>query len=157
MLEPTIHELLEIIEHQNRLISKLQNKIDYFTSRIEELEHKKNSGSSNLPPSSDISRLKRNQSLRGKSNRKSGGQQGHEGSNLKMSATPDKVEAHLPDRCEGCGMDLSEVIGIPLERRQVFDVPPVLPVCTEHQIFAKRCLCGCVSSGKFTAQKSANI
>lgn len=35
-----------------------------------------------------------------------------------------------------------------VERRQVFDIPPIRMVVTEHQIVSRRCWCGTVSRGQ---------
>ncbi|MEQ8473495.1 MAG: hypothetical protein RIC35_20025, partial [Marinoscillum sp.] len=53
-------------------------------------------------------RSARNQSLRPKSNRKTGGQPGHEGSTLKMSSTPNQIKEMIPGYCNACGNDLRE-------------------------------------------------
>lgn len=157
MQEPSVTHLLEIIDQQNKIIASLQMEIVILKARISELERKKNSGNSNLPPSSDMGSPKRNESLREKSGRKSGGQAGHEGSTLKMSSTPDKIEYHTPSKCEGCGHDLSLINAELEECRQVVDVPPIMPTTTEHRTFSKRCACGCVSVGKFPDNVNGNV
>ena len=102
----------------------------------------KNSNNSSIPPSKDENRPARNQSLRQKSNRKTVGQLGHEGSTLKMSSTPDQVKELIPDYCNTCGNDLREQEAIQLSKRQVIDLPPVQPIITEYQQYNRRCSCG---------------
>jgi len=64
-------------------ISELTAKITDLQQTIKELEEKKNKNSKNSskPPSSD-GYSKKLVSLRGKSGKKQGGQEGHEGTNL---------------------------------------------------------------------------
>ena len=42
----------------------------------------------------------------------------------------------------GCGADLPGAPEVGLERRQVFDLPPIRVRVTEHQLIARRCACG---------------
>ena len=65
------------------------------------------------------------------------------GANLARVVDPDEVLVHSPSVCTNCGADLScaEVVGI--DRRQVFDMPEVSAVLTEHRIERRRCSCGC--------------
>ena len=69
---------------------------------------------SSRPPSSDGLKKppaeKRTQSLRGKSDRKTGGQPGHKGKTLRQSATPDHVINHYPEVCDACGAALSAIM-----------------------------------------------
>lgn len=77
-----------------------------LVDKLEELDNKisKNSKSSSKPPSTDNKdEVKKNQSLRGKSGKKSGGQKGRVGSTLKRVATPDDIIDHkLQGKCS-CG------------------------------------------------------
>ena len=61
----------------------------------------KNSGNSSKPPSSDISCPKRNQSLRESSGKKAGGQEGHQGTTLLMSDSPDEIIELQPKYSRG--------------------------------------------------------
>ena len=67
---------------------------------------------------------KRNQSMREKSNKLSGGQLGHIGTTLKQSDTPDeKIDiAYNIDSCRKCGFDLLGIIAVLKEKRQVLDL-----------------------------------
>ncbi|HEY0175484.1 MAG TPA: hypothetical protein VGC08_03835 [Pedobacter sp.] len=68
-------------------------------------------GNSSIPPSKDENRPQRTSSLRGSRGKSSGGQKGHEGSTLKMSATPDHIIEHQPWFCNCCGLDLEDQQG----------------------------------------------
>ena len=104
----------------------------------------KNSGNSSMPPSSDLAPRK-NQALRKPSGLKPGAQPGHPGRTLEMTETPDFIVDHVPDYCHGCGNDLLQASLAFVGKLQVVDIPPVLPVWTEHRFFSKTCACGCVT------------
>ena len=61
---------------------------------------------------------------------------------------PQQRVEHEPDRCGGCGAGLGDAPRVGLERRQVFDLPPIRVQVTEHQLNARRCGCGAVTSGQ---------
>ncbi len=121
--------------------------------RVAELEAekrvKKHSQNSSIPPSKDFGSPQRNQSLRKSSGRKPGGQPGHQGHTLEMSATPDTIINHMPAFCQRCGIDLNNVAATLIGKRQVVDIPVVRPTNTEHRIYSKRCTCGMEHSGAY--------
>ncbi|MFL6052232.1 MAG: IS66 family transposase [Actinoallomurus sp.] len=84
-------------------------------------------------------------SLRGKSGRRPGGQAGHPGQTLCQVADPDRRERHVPRSCRGCGRGLAGAPDVGLERRQVFDIPPIAVSVTEHRLIKRRCRCGTVT------------
>ena len=88
-------ELQEIIAAKDAQIAAL-------TARIEELTHKKNSGNSSKPPSSERLNKPAPKSLRTKSGKSAGGQPGHKGSGMKIDREPDEVIEHRPLQCKGC-------------------------------------------------------
>jgi transposase len=168
----------ETIKALTALVAKQALQIDALTSRIDHLEtlvitqqvhiknleqelsfykNRKNSGNSHIPPSTSLSKPIRNQSLREKSEKKAGGQQGHEGSTLAFSATPDQIITHTPDYCQFCGIGLEDIVAIPLNRRQVIDIPVPKTICTEHQTFAKTCRCGHINEGEFPVNVNAHV
>jgi uncharacterized coiled-coil protein SlyX len=105
-----------------------------------EREVERDSHKSSLPPSLDLpwQKVKRTRSLRQKSGRRPGDQHGHRGATLKPSEYPDQVINHAPEACPDCGASLSEADVISSERRQVFDLPSVRVVVTEHRAAAAR-------------------
>jgi len=128
---------------------ELLDTIARLEARIYELEHPKNSNNSSIPPSKDENRVKRNQSLREKSGKRPGAQPGHEGSMLKMTDQPDEIIKRIPQYCECCGMDISELEGNFIERRQVINLPVIKVKYIEHQTYSKVCQCGHITEGKF--------
>ena len=78
-------------------LSLREAKIVELNAIIAGMSHKKGSHNSSMPPSSDIGR--KPISLREKSDKKTGGQKGHEGTTLKFSATPHDVLKHVSSNC----------------------------------------------------------
>ena len=147
-----------------KVIELLLVKVDALTKRVAELEEenrllkiKKTSSNSSLPPSSDLFETKPNQSLRVKSERKRGGQLGHKGHTLEMSSSPNFIEKHTPDFCSSCGLSLEHKEEFIAEKRQVVDIPPIIPICTEHQVIAKQCSCGKLCKGQFPLNVNSPI
>ena len=56
-----------------------------------------------------------------------------------MVPSPDKVISHEPQVCAHCGYDLSSTPVAGIEKRQVFDLPPLKLIVTEHQAEVKTC------------------
>jgi len=106
-------------------------------ARIEELERRLglNSGNSGKPPSSDgYGKKPCPQNLREQTGKKSGGQQGHPGTNLRQVENPDKIVDHCPAACATCGEALGLEQATGYRKRQVFDIPKPQPVAvTEHR------------------------
>ncbi len=125
------------------LVLDLQEQIDGLSERVQKLEDQaaKHSGNSSKPPSSDgLSKPKpKPRSLRRSSGRKPGGQAGHPGHTLEVTAHPDQIEVHEVDQCPHCDHDLSTVQAEGHTCRQVYDIPPVQIEVTEHQAEIKQC------------------
>lgn len=118
--------------------------------RVQALEDQlaKNSRNSGKPPSSDGMKKARSQRRRGE--RRRGGQPGHPGHTLKMVAEPDHIERHTISVCPHCLTDLQGLEPSQVEKRQVFDIPPVKVEVTEHQADVKQCpTCGQSVKGGF--------
>jgi transposase len=100
----------------------------------------KNSRNSHKPPSSDGYTKPSPKSLREKSGRPSGGQDGHEGKTLAKAANPDRTVVHRLRRCPcGCGASLRRRPVLRHDSRQVFDLPPQKLIVTEHRVEVKIC------------------
>src|SRR5579872_2575189 len=108
--------------------------------RVKQLEDRlgKDSHNSSKPPSTDGLK-KKPVSLRQPSQRKPGGQKGHPGRTLAYANQPDEILPHSPSQCSCCGTALEEVAGEEGERRQVFDLPPIVLKVTEHRLVSKVC------------------
>jgi len=123
-----------------------------LVERVRKLEDQlaKNSGNSGKPPSSDGLAKPGPQSLRKRQGRKSGGQKGHVGYKLEMVKKPDQIETHAVETCQHCQKSLKQTKVARLEKRQVFDLPKVQLVVTEHQAQVKRCSgCGKETRAEF--------
>lgn len=134
------------------IILELQQLVKAQAVEIQDLRDQlaKNSKNSSKPPSSDGLKKPRPSSLREKSGRKSGGQEGHPGRTLKMVELPDYVEVHKVSACPYCETKLETVAAQHHEKRQVFDIPPVQVAVTEHQVEIKVCPgCGAQVKGDF--------
>lgn len=112
--------------------------------RIAELEARlrQNPRNSSRPPSSEGLAKPAPRSLRKKSGRRPGGQDGHRGTTLAQAARPDREVRHEPGCCGRCGARLAGRPVTAVERRQVFDLPPVRAEVTEHQLIERECGCG---------------
>ena len=132
-----IHDLKQIVKNQEERIVVLERQLN------------QDSHNSNKPPSTDG--LKRNTtSLRTKSDRPSGGQDGHTGKTLLMVETPDEVITHRVSRCRRCDSSLEHTPTKAFEKRQVFDIPPMDIEVTEHQSEIKDCpQCGATTTAPF--------
>ena len=137
-----IDRLNKIIIDLHKIIADQAKIIVDLNSRLDKLENPKNSRNSSIPPSHDYSRPLRTQSLREPSNKKLGGQPGHEGKTLEMTKNPDKIISHIPQFCTCCGRDLSQTKAELVECRQEVVLPPIQPIFIEHQSFQKICNCG---------------
>ena len=115
----------------------------------------KTSKNSSKPPSTDLGR--KNQSLRPKSDKPVGGQFGHKWRTLKMSDTPDVTEKIYPDFCNNCGLSLQDAAFELVERRQVIDIAPIVPITTEYQCFGVGCSCGHRQAGSFPEGVSNHV
>jgi transposase len=125
------------------MVETLQAQIVELTARLGQ-----NSQNSSRPPASDSPFVKpAPKSLRRKGGRKPGGQPGHPGSTLALVANPNERLRHEPGPCSGCGADLAGASEVGVERRQVFDLPPMTVRVTEHQLIARRCCCGVTTCG----------
>jgi len=115
-------------------------------ARIADLEARLNqhSGNSSKPPSSDPpdAPSKPPRTPRGKP-RTRGGQPGHEGHSRDL-VPPEQVHeivAHRPTECPHCQAALPADLpdAAPVHRHQVYEIPPIEPHITEHQVHTVCC------------------
>jgi transposase len=135
------------------VIQTLERRIEVLEHEVAELKAmmSKNSRNSSKPPSSDgFHKAQRTSSLRERSDKKPGGQQGHDRYFLKPVEKPDHTVLHGVEVCTGCGKSLKGVPSLHCEKRQVFDLPPLRLEVTEHQAEVKHCpCCGIENRGEF--------
>jgi transposase len=129
-LEATNAELVQRVQ-------MLEDKMALLVELLQKQGVKKDSHNSHLPPSSDIS--SKNKSLRPKSDRATGGQKGHPGKTLEMSASPDTVIDLKSNFCGRCGSSLAGAEFVLQARRQVVEIPPIKPIIEEYRQYVCRC------------------
>src|SRR6202167_4755496 len=129
-------EIQELLASKDRRIAELEALVAELLRRLG-----LDSTNSSKPPSSDGLKKKPRapRSLRGKSGKKSGGQEGHAGDTLRQVGQPDFVVPHEACVCRHCRLPLDPKAPIAIEKRQVFDLPERLLLVTEHQVSAYRC------------------
>jgi len=149
------------------LLGELSAEVELLQKQVAELQREvqrlkdqraKNSRNSSKPPSSDGFTKPAPQSLRPRGNRKPGGQRGHPGSTLTMVEHPDHAILYRVDHCERCGRPLNDEAPSGLEKRQVFDIPPIHMEVTEHHAEIKLCpSCGYLNKAPFPEQVKAPV
>jgi transposase len=150
---PSYEELAELVVRQAERIGRLEAEVAELRRQLGQ-----NSRNSSKPPSSDSPFMKPEpKSLRRRSGRRPGGQPGHPGSTLALVAKPNERRRHEPGPCTGCGASLADAPEVGMERRQVFDLPPMTVRVTEHQLIARRCGCGTTGCGTAPAGVSAPV
>ena len=137
----------ELADSQAALARALE-ELAQARERIAELEARlrQSPRNSSRPPSSEgldkPPPRPRSRSLRKRSGRKPGGQDGHQGTTLAQAARPDREVRHDPGCCGRCGAGLGGRPVTGVERRQVFDLPDVTIKVIEHQLIERECGCG---------------
>ena len=147
----TMEELTHLVQAQTMIIVRLEAKIDKLEQELEKYKTRKDSSNSSIPPSKDENRPLRTSSLRQKSDRKVGGQPGHEGKTLEMAEAPDEVIEHRACFCPECGKDLNNQPFDLFGKRQVIDIPTFRQIVTEHRVYRCKCTCGKVVESEFPA------
>ena len=102
----------------------------------------KNSGNSSTPPSKENMKdeaVRRTKTLRKPTGRKPGGQEGHEGSTLKMTQAPDETEGIAANYCTKCGASLEDCERILDYVTQVVSIPDLKPVVKEIRHYITVC------------------
>ncbi len=140
---------------------RLQARVEALEAEVQELKAlvlelterlQKNSSNSSKPPSSD-SPFQQSKQSKPKSDRKPGGQPGHQGCTRKPfpKEMVTDIQIHLPLKCGECGHELPKRPGKRDPKpqvRQVVEIPPLKPEITEHQVEGRSCpSCGKVTWG----------
>jgi transposase len=132
-------------------IARKDEEIDALRAELKELRARlsMNSRNSSKPPSTDgYAKPKRKPAApRERGRRRPGHQPGAPGAHLGQVEKADSTIIHRPDACRECGASLADGEVVDRERRQVFDLPPIRLVVTEHQAEHRRCGCGAVVIG----------
>jgi transposase len=147
---PSYDELAALVQRLAAEVAAKDEVIAGLRAEVAELRRQlgQNSRNSSKPPSSDSPFVKpAPKSLRRRSGKKPGGQPGHPGSTLALVDNPNERKRHEPGPCAGCGAELTDAPEVGMERRQVFDLPPMAVRVTEHQLIARRCGCGATTCG----------
>jgi len=150
---PSYEELTEIVaalqllsEQREERIGELEELNRSLSARIADLEERlgRTPRNSSMPPSAEAFSKPSvpNRAERRAAKRRPGKQPGTEGKHLAQVEDPDEIAVHSPTECSGCGekLDNADIVGI--ERRQVFELPPISPFVTEHRMERRRCTCG---------------
>ena len=154
MLPQEIQDLIKTLPPESQAVVQAialiyESKFQKMEARIKELEDQlaKDSRNSSKPPSSDGYGKPSPKSLRKKTKRKVGGQKGHKGHTLTMTKNPHHTILHKVKKCSNCHQDLSHHQVLDKQHRQVYDIPPLQMLVTEHQAEVKLCECGCLNTG----------
>jgi transposase len=125
---PSYEELAQLVSTQAATIEALESRIKALESEVAELQRRlgQHSGNSGKPSSRDpaVERQRQAEERRRRAEktegtkRKRGKQRGAPGSSVQMSANPDEVVDHRPDRCEGCGGALDQAADQGFRRRR---------------------------------------
>lgn len=139
-LREGLKQAIKAIESKLEHVKALEGLIEGLQERVKTLERQqaKDSHNSSLPPSSDRF-VRPPKSLRHKSGKKLGGQQGHRGHHLRQGEVPDEVLIHPVICCERCQHNLKASPARLPERRQVIDLPTKRLWVTEHRVEEKPC------------------
>ncbi len=143
-----------------QVLCEFSVRIVMLEERVKALEEQlaQNSRNSSKPPSSDGLNKPNPISLRTKSQRKTGGQKGHQGYTLQMVENPDQIKVYTVDECAHCKRSLSKKKADTVERRQVFDLPEIKLEVIEHIAEIKKCPnCGQINKGEFPIDVLAPI
>ena len=105
-----LSEVMDVMKKMSNNIKEKDAKIEKLEAELRKLNKQcnKNSKNSSKPPSTDKVK-KKTKSLREKSDKKPGGQEGHKGQTLKLSENPDQVEICEAKKCFKCGASLIDI------------------------------------------------
>lgn len=143
-------ELTATVKELNQTIKELKEQLN------------KNSKNSSKPPSSDGLKkppVNKNRSLRQKSGKKQGAQNGHDGTCLSVIAEPDIIEPHMHSDCDSCPYHDSCLDKACIkETRHEIDAEVTVNVTAHQLIVVRNCpLHNCEKAGSFPADIKATV
>lgn len=94
--------------------------------------------------------------MREKSEKKSGGQPGHEGNTRMMSDHPDEIEDIQPNYCRECGSELSGIEGVEEYREECVGIR-ITPVVERLRFLSKTCTYDCSNRVDYVRRKKSGI
>jgi transposase len=141
------------VERLNDLLREKDAQIAILMQRVAQLEAMlgRNSKNSSMPPSAE-GFAKPPAANRAARRRRPGKQPGDHGHRLEPVTHPDHVVIHAPKCCVNCERNLTNALVVKEERRQVFDLPHVRAVVTEHRVQTRHCACGATTSARFPSE-----
>ena len=131
-LPPEVRVVVQAInDHYERQVAELKAEVAQLQAEL--AAAKKTPRNSSLPPSSEHPHAKP-PPTKPKSKRRRGGQPGHPKHERALIPTEqcNEVVGHKPDNCRRCGRLLVGTDPAPL-RHQVWEIPEIKPLVTEHQ------------------------
>ena len=139
-LRRELAEAMTALEQARAELARARERIAELEARLKQNPQ----GNSSRPPSSEglAKPTPRPRSLRKRSGRKPGGQDGHNGTTLAQVGRPDREIRHEPGCCDRCGTRLAGRPVTGVQRRQVFDLLPVRAEVTKHKLIERECRCG---------------
>lgn len=149
------------LRKENRQLRKENRKL---RARVERLETQlnRNSNNSSRPPSTDPPDVREKRPSPPPSDRKPGGQPGHEGHTRELlpSSEVDEQIHVYPKRCQGCkrtfkSRDQKRRTLKKVRRHQRTEIPEPRPYTTEWQMHALACGCGAVTWAEWPANVPA--
>lgn len=146
----------EELRKRDQKIAELEKLVEDLTKQLQQFQKpKKNSSNSSIPSSQN--RYHKPYPQRDKSNLKPGGQPGHEGSTKKLVDNPEQIIKLKPQKCLHCGnQSFTETENI--EKRQLFDIPPMKAFVVEYQKVQCQCSnCQNISSNDFPENIKASV
>ncbi len=137
----------------------LRARVAMLESKLADLEERlgRNPRNSSMPPSAEgfTKPPAPSRAERRAAGRKQGKQPGAPGKHLAQVTDPDQVVSHTPASCTSCGAGLDDAEVVDTERRQVFDLPKIHLMVTEHIAERRRCRCGCTTKASFPKTATA--
>jgi transposase len=141
---PSFVELLERLAVMEQGLVRANERIEASAAENAQLRRRfgQTPRNPNMPPRRRGLDTPASKSLRGHAGRRFGGQDGHPGHTLRQVEVPDETVGHEPVVCGRCGSGPADMPLAAVTRRQVFEIPGITARVTEHQLNARRCLCG---------------